>query len=117
MMIALTPLLRSSGRTAINNRSTALFLCSACKTRIHPNGNSFPYLDVFLGIGLFILGVGLSYLMVLYTRKKNKEKNKKASLSIKDLCNTYATATFEDFEFVAEIECVDNKTKEDEKVL
>ena len=81
------------------------------------NGNSFPYLDVFLGIGLFILGVALSYLMVLYTRKKNKEKNKKASLSIKDLCNTYATATFEDFEFVAEIECVDNKTKEDEKVL
>ena len=34
--------------------------------------NTFPYLDVLLGIFLFITGIIFAYQFVLYTRKRNK---------------------------------------------
>lgn len=34
--------------------------------------NTFPYLDVILGICLFIIGIILAYQFVLYSRKRNK---------------------------------------------
>lgn len=37
--------------------------------------SSFPYLDVILGIFLFVLGIILAYQFVLYSRKRNQNNN------------------------------------------
>lgn len=36
------------------------------------SSGSFPYLDIFLGVGLFVCGALIAYQLVVYMRKKNK---------------------------------------------